>query len=79
MALIAAALLFSDLGAIIYLIAAAVFCAVLAPFFSRLKKTQDEKKKRKIRRNMVLILMLPILAALVAIVMVVIALCLIPY
>ena len=48
-ALIAAALLFSDVGAIIYLIAAAVFCAVLAPFFAHLKKEQDEAKKRKIR------------------------------
>ena len=78
-ALIAAALLFSDVGAIIYPIAAAVFCAVLAPFFIRLKKEQDETKKKKIRRNIVLILLLPILAAFAAIALVVIALMLIPY
>lgn len=78
-ALISAALLFSDVGALIYLIAAAVFCAVLAPFFIRLKKEQDEAKKRKIRRNMVLILLLPIFAALAAIALVVIALMMITY
>ena len=72
-------LLFSDVGAIIYPIAAAVFCAVLAPFFIRLKKEQDETKKKKIRRNIVLILLLPILAAFAAIALVVIALMLIPY
>ena len=78
-ALIAAALLFSDVGAIIYLIAAAGFCAVLAPFFARLKKEQDEAKKRKIRRNMVLVLLLPIFAAIAAIVLVMIALTLMGY
>ena len=61
------------------LIAAAVFCAVLAPFFARLKKEQDEAKKRKIRRNMVLILLLPIFAAIAAIVLVMIALTLMGY
>ena len=45
-------LLFSDMGAIIYLFAAVGFSAVLAPFAIRLKKEPDETKKRKIRRNM---------------------------
>ena len=53
-------LLFSDVGAIIYLISAVVFGVVLAPFFIRLKKVTDEAKKRKIRRNIALIMLLPI-------------------
>ena len=73
-ALIAMGLLFSDMGAIIYLYAAVAFSGVLAPFAIRLKKEEDEAKKRKIRRNMALILLLPIAAGLIAIVLVVIAL-----
>ena len=73
-ALIAMGLLFSDMGAIIYLYAAVVFSVVLAPFAIRLKKETDEAKKRKIRRNMALILLLPIVAGLIAIALVVIAL-----
>ena len=46
-ALIGAAILFPDIGAVIYLIAAAVFIAVLYPFYRRLKKEEDEAKKRK--------------------------------
>ena len=67
-------LLFSDMGAVIYLISAVVFGAVLAPFAIRLKKETDEAKKMKIRRNMALILLLPIVAGLAAIILVVIAL-----
>ena len=67
-ALIAMGLLFSDMGAIIYLYAAVVFSVVLAPFAICLKKEEDEAKKRKIRRNMALILLLPIAAGLIAIV-----------
>ena len=70
-ALIAMGLLFSDVGALIYPISLALFAAVQAPFFIRLKKEQDEAKKRKIRRNMVLIMLVPIAVALVAIVVVV--------
>ena len=73
-ALVSMGLLFSDVGAVIYLIALAVFAAVLAPFFVRLKKESDEEKKRKIRRNMALILLVPIVAAVVAIALVVIGL-----
>ena len=73
-AMAAMGLLFSDMGAIIYLFAAVGFSAVLAPFAIRLKKEPDEAKKRKIRRNMALILLLPIAAGLIAIAMVVIAL-----
>ena len=73
-ALVSMGLLFSDMGAVIYLIALAVFAAVLAPFFVRLNKESDEEKKRKIRRNMTLILLIPIVAAVVAIAIVVIGL-----
>ena len=73
-ALVSMGLLFSDVGAVIYLIALAVFAAVLAPFFIRLRKEPDEAKKRKIRRNMVLVLLIPIAIAAVAVVAVVVSL-----
>ena len=73
-ALIAMCLLFSDVGALIYPISLAIFSAVLAPFFIRLKKESNEEKRRKIRRNMVLVMLLPIFAAIATIVLVVIAL-----
>ena len=73
-ALVSMGLLFSDVGAVIYLIALAVFAAVLAPFFIRLRKEPDEAKKRKIRRNMALILLIPIVVAAVAVAVVVISL-----
>ena len=73
-AMAAMGLLFSDMGAIIYLFAAVVFAAVLAPFAIRLKKEPDEAKKRKIRRNMALVLLLPIVIAAVAAALVVAAL-----
>ena len=73
-AMAAMGLLFSDMGAIIYLFAAVGFSAVLAPFAIRLKKEPDEAKKRKIRRNMALVLLIPIAAAIVAIALVVTAL-----
>ena len=72
--MIAMGLLFSDVGAIIYLYAALGFSAVLAPFAIRLKKEQDEGKKMKIRRNMALIMLLPIAAGVIAFVLVVVAL-----
>ena len=73
-AMAAMGLLFSDMGAIIYLFAAVVFAAVLAPFAIRLKKEPDEAKKRKIRRNMALVLLIPIVIAAVAVALVVAAL-----
>ena len=73
-ALLAMGLLFSDVGALIYPISLALFAVVLAPFYLRLKKTEDEEKKRKIRRNMALVLLIPIVAAVVAIAIVVISL-----
>ena len=71
LALISMGLLFSDVGALIYPISLAIFAAVQAPFFIRLKKEADEAKKRKIRRIMVLIMLVPIAVALVAIIAVV--------
>ena len=73
-ALVSMGLLFSDVGAVIYLIALVVFAAVLAPFCIRLRKEPDEAKKRKIRRNMALILLIPIVVAVVAVILVVTAL-----
>ena len=46
-ALIAMGLLFSDVGALIYPISLALFAAVQAPFFIRLKKEQDERDDHK--------------------------------
>ena len=74
LALIAMGLLFSDVGALIYPISLALFAAVQAPFFIRLKKTEDEAKKGKLRLIMVLIMLVPIVVALVAIIAVVAAL-----
>ena len=71
LAMISMGLLFSDVGALIYLISAALFATVLAPFYLKLKKTEDEAKKRKIRLRMFLIMLIPIAVALAAIVTVV--------
>ena len=77
-ALVSMGLLFSDVGAMIYPISLAIFAAVLAPFYLRMKKA-EETKKRKIRLWMVLIMSIPIVAAIAAIMLVVIALMLVPY
>ena len=73
LALISVGLLLSDLGAVCYLIAIAVFTPILTPFFIKLKKTEDEDKKCKIRRNILLIPLIPIALAIIAIILVVIA------
>ena len=72
-ALIAMGLLFSDVGALIYLIALGLFAAVLTPFFLKLKRETDESKKRKIRLIIFLIQLTPVAVAIVAIVIFVIA------
>ena len=46
-ALVLMGLLFSDVGAVIYLIALAVFAAVLAPFYIRLRRGSDQAKKER--------------------------------
>ena len=73
-ALVSMGLLFSDVGALIYPISLAIFAAVLAPFYLRLKRTDEEAKKRKIRLWMALLMLIPIVAAIVAIALVVTAL-----
>ena len=73
-ALISMGLLFSDVGTLIYPISLAIFAAVLSPFYLRLKKAEDEEKKRKIRRNMALVLLIPIVIAVVMVAVVVTAL-----
>ena len=65
-ALVGAAMVFPDIGAVIYLIAAALFVAVLYPFYRRVKQEEDEAKKRKIRRTMSLLLLIPILGGAIA-------------
>lgn len=72
--LIAMGLLLANLGVFSYLIGAAVFGAVLTPFFLKLKKTADESQKAKIRRNMLLVMLLPIVIAAGAVIAVVVAL-----
>ena len=47
-ALVSMGLLFSDVGALIYPISLAIFAAVEFPFYWRLKRTEEEAKKRKI-------------------------------
>ena len=74
LALMAMGLMFSDVGALIYPISLALFAVVLCPFCLRLRKTVDEEKKRKIRRNMALLMLLPIVAGAIAYLTVVIIL-----
>lgn len=66
--MISMGLLLAELGAICYLIAAVIFAAVLTPFFIKLKKTEDEEKKAKIRRNALLIMLTPIAIALLVVI-----------
>lgn len=72
--LIAVGLLLSDLGALSYLIGIAIFAVVLLPFFVCLKKANNESKKEKIRRNILLVMLIPTVIALVAIAYVVVGL-----
>ena len=72
--LIAVGLLLSDLGVASYLIGIAVFAVVLFPFFMCLKKENDESKKEKIRRNMLLVMLIPSIIAIISIAYVVVAL-----
>ena len=65
-ALVSMGLLFSDVGALIYPISMAVFAAVLAPSWLRLKREEAEEEKRQIRRKMALILLIPIAAGVIA-------------
>jgi 4-hydroxybenzoate polyprenyltransferase len=74
LAMIAMGLLLSDIGAWCYLVAVLFFAVVLSPFFIRLKKAEDETKKAKIRRNMLLVLLIPIVIAILVIVTVVVSL-----
>ena len=70
-ALIMTAWMFSDFGAVIYIIASAVFAVVLYPFFKKLKNETDEDKKKKIRCKILLVLIAPVAIALAVIVILV--------
>ena len=72
--LIAMAMLMSDLQAFSYLVGAGILAVLMTPFFLALKKTEDEAKKAKIRRNLFLVLLLPFLLGVAAFVYVVVAL-----
>lgn len=72
--MIAMGLLLSDLGAYCYLVAAVLFTIVLTPFFLVMKATQDEAKKAKIRRNILLVMLIPAAIATLTVMAVVIAL-----
>ena len=61
--MVAMGLLLSDLGAYCYLVAAVLFTVVLTPFFMVLKKTEDQVKKTKIRRNILLVMLTPTVIA----------------
>ena len=67
-------LLMSNLQEFSYLIAIAIFAAVLSPFFIKLKKTAEEEKKQTVRRNILLVLLIPITIAFAVIFAVIIAL-----
>ena len=72
-ALVSMGLLFSDVGVMIYPISLAIFATVLAPFYLRMKKA-GETKRRKIRLWMVLIMSIPIVVEIAVIAYVVIGL-----
>jgi O-antigen/teichoic acid export membrane protein len=72
--LLAVGLLLSDLGALSYLIGILVFSVVLLPCFMYLKKENDESRKVKIRRNILLVMLIPIAIALITIAYVVVGL-----
>ena len=65
--LIATGLLLSDLGALSYLVGIIVFAVVLLPFFKRLKKENDELRKEKIRRNILLVMLIPTAIAIITV------------
>ena len=64
-------LLLSALGVFSYLVAAVVFTAVLMPFFKKLKHTEKETEKIKIRRKVLLIMLLPTAVAIIVVITVV--------
>ena len=72
-ALIFTGLLLSFLGAFSYLVGAAVIGAVLTPFFIRLKRTEDEAKKKRIRGIISLITLAPTVIGIIVVVAVVVA------
>ncbi len=72
--LIAMAMLMSDLQAFSYLVGAGILAVLMLPFFLKLKKTEEESKKAKIRRNLILVLLLPFLVGLIVALAVVVAL-----
>ena len=72
--LISTGLLLSDYGVYSYLFGIVVFTLVLCPFFFCLKKEDNEVKKEKIRRNMLLVMLIPSIIAIVIVAYVVVAL-----
>ena len=72
--LIGIGLLLSNLGIFGYLLGILIFIAILYPFYSRIKKENDEAEKEKIRRKALLVMLIPTALAILAIMYVVISL-----
>lgn len=72
--LIAAGLMLSDFGVCSYALGAVVLALMLFPFLRRLKKTDCEAEKAKIRRRAVIFMFIPTAIALVVVASVVAAL-----
>ena len=51
--------MFADFGALIYLVSSVVLIAIMSLFFNYLKKETDEKKRKKIRRQLLLAMLVP--------------------
>ena len=51
--------MFSDFGALIYLVSSVVLITIMSLFLNYLKKETDEKKRRKIRRQLLLVMLIP--------------------
>lgn len=51
--------MFADFGALIYLVSSVVLIAIMSLFFNYLKKETDEKKRRKIRHQLLLAMLVP--------------------
>ena len=73
-ALIAMGLMFSDLGAIVYVLSAILFAAVLVPLLVAIKRADSEAKKKRLRLIIVLLTGIPIVVAVALIICVVVAL-----
>jgi amino acid transporter len=66
--------MFADFGALIYLVSSVVLITIMSLFFNYLKKETDEKKRRKIRHQLLLVMLIPTVVGLCLVAFVVISL-----